>query len=477
MGQGSFRPRPFPHERAREIERIKVDPHSISPKQREAERIETERIEREIKIKEYIKAHPEHKLLSGDEIHGILGYELCGPLTTDIAKTTLFITSTDLEGLYIHSNFPYRTSKKDVAKASLVVYNGKTFFEEIVESIFIQDRPSERPFLEQRKRQFEKDVRLIIDAAVFNDPSYKTLGLDRIDSRNIRIYCADGSTRKVHKLANGEYVIDYAEKVKTRIGKTSEASFSFLEEPFLFQENYKVLSLVEDRMTNNKLNKLFSQHKLPLDSKRTQEQIKEDLMATLLANKNSLVHILGHIEENSFVTKNAANEVIFRIPVAEINEFQKKNGLAIIYNGCSSALSGAGTGHTVIINSKESLDRIALAHENKKKTNAGFFSDLAPANGYMVIGNDIVNGFATISAEIYSKKTDEPLMTSSLVSAIPYRQISPLESPNPPASQPDHVTLWEGIFGILKTITIMCAILFGSFYLYEKLVPIKPKKK
>ncbi|AOM76798.1 hypothetical protein [Pedobacter steynii] len=51
MGQGSFRPRPLPHARVREIERIKKESHSTSAKQREAERIEAERIEREHKIK------------------------------------------------------------------------------------------------------------------------------------------------------------------------------------------------------------------------------------------------------------------------------------------------------------------------------------------------------------------------------------------------------------------------------------------
>jgi len=478
MGQGSFRPRPLPHERVREIERIKKESYSTSANQREANQREAERIEREHKIKEYIKTHPDHSLLPGDEIPGILGYELCGVPTNDIAKTTLFITPTDFGGLYVHSNFPYGTSKKNVAKASIVVYNGKTFFDEIVKSIFIQYRTSEQPFLEQRKHQFEKDVKLIIDAAVFNNPSYKTLGLDHFDPGNIRVYCADGTTRKVHKLANDEYVIDYAEKIKTRIGKASEATFSFFEEQFQFQENFKILSLVEDdRVTNNKLNELFSEHQLSLDYSKTPEELKQDFKAMILENKNDLIHILGHIEDNSFVRRNAANEVVFSMPVSEINEFKKRYKLAIIFNGCKSALSGAETGYTVIINSKESLECIARAHDGKRKNNAQFFSDLAPLNGYMVIGNDIVDGFATISAEIYSKKTDEPLMATPLVSNIPYRQISPPESLNPPDREPDHVTFWEVIFAMLKTITIMCAILFGSFYLHEKLFPIKPKKK
>ncbi|HEV2799703.1 MAG TPA: hypothetical protein VGW12_04355, partial [Pyrinomonadaceae bacterium] len=152
------------------------------------------------------------------------------------------------------------------------------------------------------------------------------------------------------------------------------------------REDVRLLPLSVDSMTVNAF-----KEKIPAAN-----QVAFDLSsaaaldASLAPHRGTTVFVLGHVESNSFVVKDAGNQAVFRIPIADLEAMAHKHDISIFALGCHSASSTDASG---VINKFNTVDAINRFNKAMRADNyMNFFDRLAGDDIFMVLDNSVLGG-------------------------------------------------------------------------------------
>ena len=287
-----------------------------------------------------------------------VGKSICGEATSTMSDTKFFITVKD-DNLYAHSN--YLTPGYD-NPTKLATSDPMNSIEDIAMNIFFAEYPSEAK-LAQMNSMLRNNIEIVLDPKIMNDSKYGTINFSK--AGKLKFICPDNEIRDAIKIQNKagdfEFGIKYNNQFSTRI-KDQNLGFIFseLRTQKIDFSKIKIINLVDNSSTKNVLNINFSEKVIAFDFSS-----KENFKNLLLSNKGKRTAIIGHIENGDFVTIDKGGKEIFRIPISEIEIFQKENKLELIILGCNSAGEGAGSGALNKFNSIDALNRLKTTEKTE----------------------------------------------------------------------------------------------------------------
>lgn len=287
-----------------------------------------------------------------------VGKSICGETTSTMSDTKFFITVKD-GNLYIHSN--YLTPGFD-NPTKLATSDPMNSIEDIAMNIFFTEYPSEAK-LAQMNSMLRTNIEIVLDPKIINDSKYGSINFSK--AGKLKFICPDNEIRDAIKIQNNvgdfDFGIKYNNQFSIRI-KDQNLSFIFseLRTQKIDFDKIKIMNLVDNSSTKNVLNSKFSDKVISFDFSS-----KENFKALLLSNKGNRTAIIGHIENGNFVTIDKAGKEIFRIPISEIEVFQKENKLELIILGCNSAGEGANSGTLNKFNSIDALNRLKTTEKTE----------------------------------------------------------------------------------------------------------------
>ena len=429
----------------------------------------------------YTKTHPKERLIYGYEIIGINCSKLCGDATKKIEESKIVVRLTEFGSLYIHSNYIAGNSENTSKTIYHLSSNNKIHINDIINTLFFT-----KIYPEKEKKELTESIKskteFIFYPDAFREDVSKSFDNEGIPLENVKIACKDGA-KPIFKLETGEFVIDYSKKNKIRIidYKSIGRILDDFKKEFNKHEEYQIIPLIVaglDKTTDSKLKEFSKVGKVAsLDFfENSKEKLKEDFKANLKNNPSYIKYIVGHVENNLFVVRDKEGVELFSISLTELNEFKEKEKLTIVYQGCKTALQGAATGGVITITTVEALDCIAKAHDGKQKTNEEYWNDLAPITSYNLIGENIApDGSRSITIESYDIETNKRYEGKGTY-YIDNESINADANPSPNSkSDYDEQTPLNFLLRVFGVIVPLVLILFGSFYLYNKIYPINRK--
>jgi hypothetical protein len=167
----------------------------------------------------------------------------------------------------------------------------------------------------------------------------------------------------------------------------------------------KFASLVADTATVKAINESVSVR--AMSGGNSYVKNLSDLKSLFKKSNNSTLMLLGHVEGDEFVTRDASQRMLYSISFNDLNSLARENNINLIHLGCNTARQIAtdtvGAGVSVRFNTVDLVKRL-----NEVLPKVSTFTDLLAglsADGLKIVVN---NTFASaISADIYSQsKTD-----------------------------------------------------------------------
>lgn len=287
-----------------------------------------------------------------------MGHSICGETTTSMSKTKIYLTVTG-ENLYVHSNYITPEFEYPTKFATSDEMNS---IDEVAMNIFFADYPSETK-ISQMNSMLRNNIEIIIDPKIINNSKYGKMNFTK--TGQLKFICPDNEVRDAIKIQNNngdfDLGIKYNNQFSTRV-KDQNLSFIFseLRNQKIDFDKIKVINLVQNSSTKSVLNAKFSEKVISFDFSS-----KENFKSLLLSDRGKRIAIIGHIENGDFVTIDKAGKEIFRIPISEIETFQKENKLELIILGCNSASEGAGSGALNKFNSIDALNRLKTTEKTE----------------------------------------------------------------------------------------------------------------
>lgn len=248
--------------------------------------------------------------IEGMEHEHDLGVHYNGENTRNLSEVKVYMVASD-DKLYLQSNYLIEDAKYPV---KMLANENNLSAEDFLGNLLFTDEQ-----LKNVAGNLEAFLNTVHDLDLTLDPSVlkseKFSYLDFSEFRNIRFSCPDNVARSAARLKNYdgtfEYLISFNQSICLRIKRNNLLfNFSKLQNASSF-DNIRIISLVENSSTKNLLQQKFANQTLTFDYSGMQS-----FKSLLLSTKNEKVVLLGHIENNSFITYNPSGEEIFKISIS-----------------------------------------------------------------------------------------------------------------------------------------------------------------
>jgi len=169
------------------------------------------------------------------------------------------------------------------------------------------------------------------------------------------------------------------------------------------QGEVRFLSLVRDSATDSAINKSSLIRNRRLGGGERFNKLA-DIERSFQNAKGKTVVLVGHVEGNSFVARNAKKEIDLDVPISNLRSMAKKYDIELIDLGCRTAQEisreSLGLGVTTRFNTVDAVHSIDRAL-SKSRNYAEFFENLTSEGLKVVVDGEFVNGSA-LRASIYS---------------------------------------------------------------------------
>ncbi len=116
----------------------------------------------------------------------------------------------------------------------------------------------------------------------------------------------------------------------------------------------------------------------------------EALDSLLVAHRGKTVFPLGHMEGDSFVTRDAGGKTIFKISLGELEALAKKHNVSIFALGCNSASSTSRGGVLNVFNTLDAVNRFQAALSSSDYMQ--FFDNLSGDEIFILLDDSVLGG-------------------------------------------------------------------------------------
>ncbi len=284
-----------------------------------------------------------------------------GTSTTSPTKSKIYISVK--EGIiYIQSNFKPTEAFEYPIKLATPPPKGYSTLEDYLANIFFFESEylPEPSFASKFFQDIKKNIEIVVDPTVLNSSDFSQLGFENYTK--LKIACPDNTAREVKILKDKlgkakEFLIKSNNHISIRIkNQNLNIVTSDIKNIRRDPKKLKLISLIENSATQQLIAKEFAENQIKINYS------KVVLKSTLIKNKGNLTILLGHIENEKFVTIDKAGKVLFEIELREIVDLQKKNNLELLLIGCNSG-ANSGTGALNKFNSIDFLSKLKFAKE------------------------------------------------------------------------------------------------------------------
>lgn len=332
--------------------------------------------------------------------------------TSDPTKAVIYIEKTK-EGFYYHSNFknpgfdyPTKVGSKNLTDASLAFIN-----------IVYTEKLSPENW-KNTETIFRDKVEILLDTTVFDVDGYPLIDLK--GAKNIKI--VDGYEGK-ELTQTGVELLPRKEPPPLVLNKIigcclygipphlAKMYGERLKKREFNMENVHLISLVKESGTENAINKSKILSKLRIPKNGTNITDISMIEKSFQQAKGKTVILIGHIEDEHFVTRDSRNNIIFSTKLSIVRTLAEKYQIELIDLGCRTAQEIKGdslnVGVTTRFNTVEAIDSIHRAI-SKSKNYEDFFDNLTSEGLKIVIDEKFVNN-SSLRSSIYSKVKDQPI--------------------------------------------------------------------
>ncbi|MEO0931531.1 MAG: hypothetical protein AAFY14_12925 [Pseudomonadota bacterium] len=214
-----------------------------------------------------------------------------------------------------------------------------------------------------------------------------------------RIIDADGRTASLalHRVDGGT---ELAVRVSPQItmSPSAWAARGLLEQNIMagLIGRMRVIALVprSDQVQRNLLRQRFGNSVRFVEASSALEQ-------ELSRTQKRLAVILGHVEDDSFIVRNAANEVILDTKIETVQEILDAKRSVAFLMGCRVACTTSLSGPTQVIDALDTID--GVVNGSGLRTPLEFIEAVASETGPMHIQSDILGRMRAVSASHVSK--------------------------------------------------------------------------
>jgi hypothetical protein len=174
--------------------------------------------------------------------------------------------------------------------------------------------------------------------------------------------------------------------------------------------NVKIASLVRDSATAQVIgkNKMLSALSIPQSKLSNEDTLRSEIVN---ARGGTLI-VLGHVEGNSFVTRDAGRNVLMRASFDSLHQLAAENDVNLIHLGCNTAeqisSDTLGVGVAAKFNTVEIATRLGYALKNSK-TFADLLTNLSSDGLKIVVSEHFIERLKLTGykADIYAHPKDD----------------------------------------------------------------------
>jgi hypothetical protein len=324
--------------------------------------------------------------------------------TKDPRKAVVYIENTAM-GIYFHSNFISHGAKYTTKIGGEQVSDGLRIFMNII----FTKSPSET-YRKETERIFREDVEFLLDESVFDNNGIPLVDLS--GAKKIKV--VDGRAGKLIS----EVDVETLNRVKPPpliLSKIAGCCFfgipphlspkfaKMLKSRRFEASEVRFLSLVKDSGTESAIGNAIHVKNRRLGN-NLQLMSFADVEASLQEAKGKTVIIVGHVEGQNFVTKDAKGDVTLQFPIEKLRETAKKYEVELIDLGCKTAeqiqKDSLGLGVMTGFWTPDAVNSINRALSNSKNY-ADFFENLTSQGLKVVVDSGFVRG-SSLRADVYS---------------------------------------------------------------------------
>jgi hypothetical protein len=326
--------------------------------------------------------------------------------TSDQRKAAVYIENT-ADGLYFHSNYVTPGADHPTKIGGEKIDDAAIAFVNIVHAERISDDA-----WRETERVFHDDVKIYLNENVFGENGIPLVDLR--GAKNISVVSKNATTSLIassietlsrnkppplilKKIAGccffgipPHLASKYAEALKARSFQSKEVRF---------------LSLVRDSATEAAIRNAPHVQKANLRESGKVLNLA-DIEASFKDAKGKTVVLIGHVEGENFVTRNARSEVALSVSIHDLRASASKYGIELIDLGCRTAQQiskdSLGVGVTTRFNTVDAVNSINRAMSHSKNYEE-FFENLTSGGLKVVVDGEFARGSA-LRAEIYSEQ-------------------------------------------------------------------------
>jgi hypothetical protein len=242
-------------------------------------------------------------------------------------------------------------------------------------------------------------MRFFVSADFFRSTKFDPLNVE--DAGQLLVIDDGGVVRKTLLIpdASGRQrvVMEFQPSLYKKVDDPASANLNNLYVTRRFERNDVRLLLLSVDSTTETLVK----EKIPAANTITFDLTsKESLERSLSNHRGKTVFPLGHIEEDSFVVRDAGNKVLFEIPLTELNDIAKKYKVTMFALGCNSAKATRTAGVLNTFNTVDAVNRFATAMSSSA-TYMDFFHKLASDDVFILLDDSLGGDPEWVKMRIY----------------------------------------------------------------------------
>jgi hypothetical protein len=245
-----------------------------------------------------------------------------------------------------------------------------------------------------------RSMRFFVSADFFRSTKFDPLNVE--DAGQLLVIDDGGVVRKTLLIpdASGRQrvVMEFQPSLYKKVDDPASTNLNNLYVTLRFERNDVRLLLLSVDSTTETLVK----EKIPAANTITFDLTsKESLERSLSNHRGKTVFPLGHIEEDSFVVRDAGNKVLFEIPLTELNDIAKKYNVTMFALGCNSAKATRTAGVLNTFNTVDAVNRFATAMSSSA-TYMDFFHKLAADEVFILLDDSLGGDPEWLKMQIYS---------------------------------------------------------------------------
>ncbi|MCC8991890.1 MAG: hypothetical protein LM514_04780 [Streptococcus sp.] len=325
--------------------------------------------------------------------------------THDPAKACVYVEKVN-GVLYFHSNFITNGFNYPTKIASDTIHDGAKAFVNIVHS----ELPSNEVW-EQTEQIFRDHVRVFIDESVFDSN-----GIPNLDLANVKnITVVNGRRKSILSDTNLE-LLNRDKPPPLIMGKIlgcclfgvpPHRSIEFkatLENCPIETSQIRLLSLVRDSATKSAISELSTLKGKQLAESGAIVDIA-GVEKVFVEARGKTVFLVGHVEGDHFITRNAKDEVTLDVPIATVRSLAKKHDVELIALGCKTAQRiKEDTFEVGVTTDFNTVDAVrSLDRAMKTSNNYASFLESLTSDGLKVVIDPIFVEKTELRAEFFSK--------------------------------------------------------------------------